>query len=124
MSKILIIDDDPLLRSTLGDILRIDGHRVYLAENGDVGLRVLESHEVDLMITDIFMPEREGIETIVEVRRARPNLKILAISGGGQVRDMDFLPMARKLGAHGVLSKPFEPDDVLRAIETLTRPGS
>lgn len=110
---ILLIDDDDLVRDMLRTTLVEAGHEVIGAKNGDEGLTVLEGQPVQLVITDILMPEKEGVETIIEIRKKQPNLAIVAISGGGRSKNFSPLKIARRAGANFVLPKPFEPDDLL-----------
>ena len=117
MARILLADDDPLVRETLRHALESSGHDVVEASNGTKALAAFEAHVIDLVITDIVMPETEGIETIIELRRRRPDLKIIAISGGSGVNDVDYLGLARKFGAREVLSKPFRKSQILAAVD-------
>lgn len=107
MAKILVIDDDPQVRHLLVLALNNAGHEAVSAENGAEGVRVYRVEPTDLVITDLIMPEKEGIETIVELRREFPGVRIIAISGGGRQSGVDFLPVAAKLGAVRTLHKPF-----------------
>jgi DNA-binding NtrC family response regulator len=113
MSKILIIDDNEPVRSTMSRILTLAGYETVLAADGNEGLARMRAEAPDLIITDIIMPEKEGIETIRQVLAERPEAKIIAVSGGGRHGNMDFLNAARKLGAMEVLEKPFEPDELV-----------
>lgn len=113
MADILVIDDEPLVRKTVRLTLARDGHAVVEADNGVAGLRECRTRAFDLVISDILMPGKEGIETIQELRATYPALKILAMSGGGRTANADFLTIAGKLGANDTLRKPFDPD-VLR----------
>ena len=116
MTKILIIDDDEQVRFTLSGILKGDGYTVIEAEDGVVGGKLFTSEQPDLVITDIFMPEREGLEVIKEAKRARPGCRIIAISGGSRAVNVDFLPMAKMLGADCVLDKPITREELLAAV--------
>ena len=107
MAKILVVDDDELVRESIADVLRSAGHAVLLAENGDEGLDALARESVDLVVLDILMPRREGIETIREIRKSRKTLPVLAISGGDTTGWIDFLHMAKALGADHTMAKPF-----------------
>ena len=125
--KILVIDDDQLVRFALSRLLRSQGHEVSVAVDGARGLDQVERDPPDIVITDIIMPEQEGFETIVKLRRSRPALKIVAISGGYRVGNRDVLSMARALGADEVIAKPFDPDDLmtkLTALHAQQRAGS
>ena len=117
MARILIIDDEDELRSMLRQMLEQAGHEVTEAVNGAEGIKLYEQDRPDLVITDIIMPEKEGVETIIALRRADPDLPIIAISGGGRLQATDFLTMARKLGARRTLSKPFRRDQLLEAVD-------
>jgi DNA-binding NtrC family response regulator len=116
MARILIIDDDEQMRLMLEQMLARAGHQVEPASNGQEGLALYRNSPTDLIITDLIMPEKEGIETIIEIRREFPLAKIIAISGGGRVGAMDFLPLARRLGAARTLAKPFEREQLVEAV--------
>lgn len=115
MKRILVIDDDKLVRETIVDTLVDDGHAVESAENGIVGLRTFRSAPFDLIVTDLYMPEKEGMEMIIEIRRDFPAVKILAISGG----ETGQLAVAKLLGADKTLRKPFDLEDLTNAVKTL-----
>jgi CheY-like chemotaxis protein len=105
---ILVIDDEAAIRQLVRRILERAGHSVIEAPNGRKGISLLRERQVDLVITDILMPEVEGIETILEIRRQFPSTRILAISGGGSVKGTSiYLEAASKLGADAILPKPF-----------------
>jgi DNA-binding response OmpR family regulator len=118
MSRILIIDDERLIRLTLRKILERAGHEVIEAANGSEGIGLHLRQPADLIITDIIMPEKEGIETIKDLRRAQPDLKIIAVSGGGRAGAESYLEIARHFGAEHVFEKPFNPKELLAAIES------
>lgn len=107
MARILVIDDEDLVRMTVSQMLERDGHTISEAADGQKGLVMLRENPVDLVITDILMPNKEGMETITELRQIYSGLKIIAMSGGGRIRNTGFLSVAEKLGADAVLSKPF-----------------
>ncbi len=117
MSKILVIDDDVVVRTAMVQFLEDLGYDVVSAEDGQRGMRLFRSEKPDLVITDIIMPEKEGIQTIAEIRRERPDAKVIAVSGGGRVGNTDFLKIARQLGAIDVIAKPVDPDDFAARIE-------
>jgi YesN/AraC family two-component response regulator len=119
MALILIVDDDALVRESIKAILAAEGHAIREAENGLRADTFFRNGPPDLMITDILMPEREGIETIMKVRASHPDMKILAISGGGRSGQMDFLEVAQKFGAHATLKKPFDRKTLLDAVRPL-----
>jgi YesN/AraC family two-component response regulator len=123
MAKILIIDDDDQVRTMLRRTLEADGHEVDEAANGNIGISKYRSNPADLIITDIYMPEKEGLETIIELKRDYPDVRILAISGGSRDMDLDFLPVAAKLGAEKTLNKPIDRRDLLAAVNELIGDG-
>ncbi|MHA1153245.1 MAG: response regulator [Alphaproteobacteria bacterium] len=123
MARILVIDDEDELRSMLRQMLEYAGHEVSEAVNGAEGIEIYQRDTPDLIITDIIMPEKEGVETIIALLRADPALPIIAISGGGRLDATDFLSMAKKLGARHSLTKPFRRDQLLEAVsDCLTQP--
>lgn len=119
MANILVIDDDRQVRNLLVIALNNAGHQTVSAENGAEGVRVYRAKPTDLVITDLIMPEKEGIETILELRREFPGVRIIAISGGGRQSGTDFLPMAGKLGARLTLAKPFTIQELYQAVNTV-----
>lgn len=116
MARILVVDDEELARFTLREILEGAGHEVVEATNGNEALANQKAHPFDLIITDIIMPEKEGVETIIELKRDYPNLKIIAISGGGRTRNLDFLNLAEEFGADKILPKPFSEQELLERV--------
>ncbi len=116
MQKILVIDDDAVVRETIIQILEDYGYEVVSAEDGSRGVKLFRSERPDLVITDIIMPEKEGIQTIMEIRAECPTAKIIAVSGGGRIGNTDFLKIAQKLGATDIIAKPFDPDEFLSRI--------
>jgi len=107
MAKILLVDDDPDIRSLLKIMLTGEGHDVVEAADGTQALQVAQSQPFDLVLTDLIMPDKEGIETIMELRKKFPRIRIIAMSGGGVGRQEDYLGLAGKLGAMRTLAKPF-----------------
>ena len=118
MARILIIDDEELVRLTLVQALESSGHVVTEAANGRDGVRQFGAEPYDLVITDILMPDQEGIQTIMELRKLKPDLKIVAISGGGRINTTDFLMVAKRLGADATLKKPFQLAELFRVVDT------
>jgi DNA-binding response OmpR family regulator len=116
MTKILLVDDDNLVRTSLAFALEDAGYTVVQAVNGDDGLAALERHRFDLVILDILMPEREGIETIREIRKKWAALPVLAMSGGDKTGWSDFLRMASALGANDTMAKPFTASDFVERV--------
>lgn len=115
-ATILVIDDEPQLRGMVKQMLAQEGYAVEEAHNGAEGLRAFRQAPADLVITDIVMPEKEGIETIRELRRDFPDVKIIAMSGGGRVDPGEYLHFALKLGAARILRKPFRFHELLEAV--------
>jgi len=119
--RILVMEDDDALRGLLTRVLRSAGHEVLEAENGVVGLRLWREHGADLVLTDIHMPETNGIEVMLELRAFAPTLPVIAMSGGQRALDLDLLGSAKLLGAVRILTKPFSPDDVVAAVAAALR---
>ena len=119
MARVLVIDDEQLARFTIREILETAGHEVVEAKNGNQGVSFQRSSACDIVVTDIIMPEKEGVETIIELRKDYPDLPIIAISGGGRTRNLDFLKIAEQYGAHTILAKPFSEDELLDAVDSL-----
>jgi len=117
MTKILVIDDDELTRSMICHALKKAGFEVLEAANGNDGVQKAKDDKPDLVVTDILMPDKEGIETILEIQALDRNIKIVAMSGGGATKNMTFLEMAKKAGAKYTLSKPFKPSVLLEIID-------
>ena len=124
MARILLIDDDDALRTMLRLTLIHFGHTVIEARNGREGLDLFPHAEADLVITDIVMPEVEGIEVLMTLRKIKPRVKIIAISGGGRVSATDYLRIAQRLGAAKVLTKPFSNEALISAIDEVLAGGS
>lgn len=116
MALILVVDDEPLMRRTIRAGLEKAGHQVEEAQDGEEGLRRFTELRPDLVITDIVMPEREGVETIRAIRAASPNTPIIAMSGGGSAGAMLFLDIADKLGATRTLPKPIRNAELLATV--------
>ncbi len=122
MANILVVDDDDAVRTMLSKMLETASHVVITAENGLQALNWLRKRVPDIVILDIVMPEKEGFESIVEIRRNYPNLKIIAISGGGFIGAENYLKLARKLGAHLTMEKPIRMEELKSAIRQLVPP--
>ena len=120
MARILVIDDDQAIRTTIRLLLEREGHDVELAEDGRKGLSRFESGQFDLLIVDIFMPGMDGLETVRNIHRLRPHVPVIVISGYAFRSALetvpDFLSMAMKFGAISSLSKPFKPSDLISAV--------
>lgn len=122
MKRILIIDDDQAVRALVQRALRADGYETRTAGDGDEGIRSYREAPADLVIVDLFMPAKEGIETIMELRQEFPDVKIIAMSGGLHGR-MNLLSAAGHLGAHRTLAKPFGAGELLAAVRELLEPA-
>lgn len=115
--NILVIDDDEDLRDSLQIVLEREGYRVFAASDGAAGVEIYRAEQTDLVITDIIMPIKEGLETITELHREFPDVKIIAMSGGGRVGVKNYLDWAEGLGAHRVLAKPFSRSEILNSVK-------
>ena len=124
MATILLVEDEPLVAETLSSAMQGKGHYVVTAANGDDGLRRFVERPFDLIVTDIIMPDKEGIEMILEMRRLKPNAKIVAISGGGRTGNVEFLKMAGSLGAMATLNKPIRLAEFFKVLEQCLDDGS
>ncbi|MDH5650057.1 MAG: response regulator [Gammaproteobacteria bacterium] len=108
MANVLVVDDEVSIRFMLREILEQEGHDIEEAVNGEEALMMINAGHYDLVITDLVMPKKNGIDVIVEFKRADPDCRILAISGGGGTSGhFDYLPVAERMGASGIMSKPF-----------------
>lgn len=119
MAKILIIEDDEEVREYLERVLSRAGYECSSAPNGKAGVEVFNNDPADLVITDIIMPEKDGIETIMDLRRKNSSLKVIAISGGGRAEPENYLHSAKLLGANRTMKKPFTNEEMLEAIRQL-----
>jgi CheY-like chemotaxis protein len=119
VKRILVIDDEDLIREVVKEMLEAEGYVVSMAANGKEGLRLYQKELPDLIITDIFMPEMEGLETIRELQRDSPEVKIIAISGGGEKGMLSFLTYAKRFGALRTLEKPFAREELLTTVREL-----
>lgn len=118
-AQILLVDDEDMVRVQIRSSLELEGHEAREASNGREAIEMLDGYKPDLMITDILMPEKEGIETIMEVRQKYADIKIIAISGGVRTESMDFLKIAKRLGADLALPKPFGRQQLLTLVNQL-----
>jgi len=116
MPRILVIDDEPLVRSTVVTMLNREGFSVEEASDGQAGIAMFHKNPPDVVITDIFMPNRDGIEIVMELKRSSPRTKIIAMTGGGQTRMMEIASAAKLLGADHILHKPFESESLVAAV--------
>jgi DNA-binding response OmpR family regulator len=119
MSRVLVIEDNDDFRALLQIALEAEGFGVVTASNGEHGLRLLAQAPTDVVITDIFMPGKEGIETIAELRKQFPGVRIIAMSGRPSATDFDPLSVAMELGAAKILRKPFDLDELIESVKML-----
>jgi CheY-like chemotaxis protein len=119
MAHIIVVDDDPVLRRIITLALEQAGHSVLRCENGRKAADHLAHAHADLLITDIIMPEMDGVETVRAARKVAPQIPILAISGGGSFDPRDYLGLAEAFGATATLAKPFNPADLIAIVGRL-----
>ena len=119
MQNILVIDDDKLMRLALARILIASGYNVVQAADGDEGLQMYRSQDFDLVITDLIMPDKEGIQIIRELRKENSKIRIIAMSAGGRGGATDYLKWARLMGAKQCLSKPIKREELLNAVSAV-----
>jgi CheY-like chemotaxis protein len=116
MTSILVVDDEKQIRLMLRQMLEREGYRVMEAPDGKMALKLYREHPADLVITDIIMPEMEGIKTIMELKKTSPKVKIIALSGGGKNDPEQYLKFAKKLGADRTFMKPFDRQTLLKTV--------
>ena len=119
MRRVLIIEDDSFVQNMLKQTFERAGYVVETAANGRIGIQLYTTNPHDVVITDLIMPEMEGIETISSLRKGNPNVKVIAISGGGRNSPDDYLHMASKLGASRTFTKPVDRNALLEAVAEL-----
>ena len=119
MANILVIDDDAQVRAVLREILEPEGHSVTEAPDGQVGVRICPEKHPELVITNIIMPEKDGLETIRELKRDYPDLKIIAISGCDNGDKKGYLSLAEAYGAAHTFEKPFDPDELRHCVSEM-----
>jgi len=116
---ILVIDDDDQFRETLKEMLEEEGYHINDAQNGVIGIELYRKNPSDLVITDLFMPEKEGIETIIDLKNEFPDAKIIAMSGGGSLQPANYLALTEELGVLKTFEKPFSRNSLLETIREL-----
>jgi len=119
MARILVIDDQDSIRRVVRRALEQDGHEVFDASDGELGMEILESHSFDVVITDIFMPGQDGIVTLRQVRKRFPEVKVIVISGGDSTGMMDLRQDAELLGAVTSLQKPFNAREIMDLVRSV-----
>jgi DNA-binding NtrC family response regulator len=117
MASILLVEDDEQMRNLLSDILRREGYEVVVAQDGQEAVRLYHQRPTDLIVTDLLMPEKEGLEMIIELHRSHPELRIIAMTGGGDMNPDALLKMASFFGAWRILHKPFSLGAFLHAVD-------
>jgi CheY-like chemotaxis protein len=120
-TRVLLIDDNADTRDTLRWLLEGEGYAVAAAANGLEGLKAQRNEPADIVVTDIFMPEQDGIETLWTFREEFPGVPIIVMSGGGMPGATDYLSIARELGAQRTLRKPFDPQELIEVVGQITR---
>ncbi len=121
MAKILVVDDDAALRNLLVRMLKRAGYEVEEAADGRQAVRAYRASPADLVLTDMFMPEMDGMEAIMMLRREFPDVRIVVMSGGAYIGTPDILEMAEQLGAARTLAKPVASADLLRTVEAVLK---
>ncbi len=119
MSRILVVDDDPISRQVLKAMLEKEGYEVSEAEDGSKAVRNYDSSLIDLVITDIFMPEKEGVQTVRELMKENPDVKIIAVSGGSSSANYDSLDWIKMFGVKYTFTKPFNAKAIIAAVNDL-----
>lgn len=120
MAKILVVDDEPAVRSLFKEMFSGSVHEFFEAENGLEAGDVIDSNHIDLLVTDLVMPDKSGLELIMDIVEKNPDLPIVAISGGGGITGrFDYLPIAQLIGAKRIINKPFKIDEVRGIVNEL-----
>ena len=119
MPPILLVDDDIHICKLIRNMLEQDGYPTVSASNGSEAMQLFKDHRPDLVITDIVMPDKDGLETIMELKKTNHAVKIIAISGGGKVGPKSYLSLAERLGAAATLEKPIDRDQLLATVNAL-----
>ena len=122
MKRILVIDDEELMLTFLKDLLEAEGYEVLTATNGAEGLALFESDPVDLVITDIIMPVKDGLDTILELKKKSPDFPVIAISAGGNIPKERYLAVASYMKNTKTLAKPFTRDELISAVQEHLQP--
>ena len=121
MARILIIDDEPQIRSMLTLMLAREGYEIVEASDGVAGIKIYRQNPADLIITDLIMPNKDGIGMIIDLKKEFPDVKIIAMSGGGLNKPDGYLKGAKKLGAACTLTKPIDRDEMLKAVREILK---
>lgn len=119
MGKILIIDDEASVRKFLRALFEKNGYEVVEAEDGNQGIKIFKEQGADLILTDLVMPRKEGLETIRDIMKSYPDTDIIAMSGGGMINPEVYLGLAKKLGAKDAFCKPFDKEKLIARVKEL-----
>jgi DNA-binding response OmpR family regulator len=119
MTNILIIEDEPLIQHFFKTCLEDEGFDVYCADDGEAGLDIYRQFDFDLVITDMVMPNKEGVETIFELKHECPNVKIIAVSGGGLLDPSRYLALAKAQGVEKILQKPIKKCELVSSVQEI-----
>ena len=120
--KVLVIDDEEGLRRMYRELFQERGYEVITAEDGNKGIELFGREQPAVVILDIIMPEKEGVETMIELKKLDPNVKVIAVSGGGQIKAQEYLNVMRHFGAEYTFQKPVSTGELLGAVKQLCRP--
>lgn len=120
MKKIVVIEDDLIIRESLKEILELNSYEVLATESGIDLMKKISDFRPDILITDIIMPDKDGIEIIIEAKKSLPNIILIAISGGGRIDSESYLNTAKYLGADATLKKPFTHEQLISLIKNLS----
>ncbi|MBZ0272583.1 response regulator [bacterium] len=123
MSRVLVIDDDAVIRQLLRELLTREGHDVVVCADGRDAADIWRERAFDLIVTDIFMPEMDGLSVVMELARTHPRPRVIAISGGAPSGFASYLPAAERFGADRTFGKPFDPGELLAAVRELLETG-
>lgn len=123
MKRVLIADDEPEIRNIFSTILEKQGYEVETAANGDEAVKIFKASQPDLVLLDIIMPEKDGVEALGIMLKESGDVKIIAVSGGGRIAPEDYLKMAKVLGAHKTLRKPVSKKDLIEAVREQIGPA-
>jgi YesN/AraC family two-component response regulator len=121
MTKILVVDDQEYVTDGLKIIFELKGYEIITAKNGNEAIQLFNTEKPDILITDIFMPEKDGLETIMQIKLDSPDVKIITMSGGVPLGQEFFLDVSKKLGAQYTFEKPLDMDRLIEAVEELSK---
>ena len=120
MAKILVVDDEQNIRNILRESLKKENHEIFEASTGQEASDIIDANAVDLVITDLVMPGKTGLDLIMEIKEKVPDITIIAISGGGGINGrFDYLPIAQLIGADNIIKKPFSINDIKQSVSNL-----